>query len=170
MELGSLFSHKTFHNFVKGFGEKQRTKFHLSLWTLITNSRYFSKFENFLIYFCSVNSALHAGRTIKTTTEQCALVSVESCCVTMDWRRHMPTIQEGASVFSVSLALTLCYCPHHMLRHWHWLYICHISATYALSCPCLPLVTGQANNGRGTDVTGKSSLVWILESPTNKRL
>ena len=62
MELGSLCFPKTFHNVVKGFGETQRTKFHLSLWTLITNSQYFTKFKNFLIYISSVNSALGNGR------------------------------------------------------------------------------------------------------------
>ena len=71
MELGSLCFPKTFHNVVKGFGEKQRTKFHPSLWTLITNSRYFTKFDNFLIYICSVNSALHNTQPSIRLSDSC---------------------------------------------------------------------------------------------------
>ena len=73
MELGSLFFPKTFHNIVEGFGETQRTKFHLSLLTLITNSWYFTKFENFLIYICSVNSALHCSFTKYATIGKISL-------------------------------------------------------------------------------------------------
>ena len=93
---------KTFHNIVEGFGETQRTKFLLSLLTLITNNRYFTKFENFLIYICSVNSSL-----LKLSTNRLKFPSILAAELAVCYRAghtsYSANIEPFPSVYYISL-------------------------------------------------------------------